>query len=467
MDFLLILVRLFLNTNSPNTKVILMSATMDSERFANYFRSRTVQVPVIKMLEERNFKVEKKFLDDVSRGKIKLINDFDSPSISESMMLLAVDIVFHHVQKDNKSSILVFLPGFYEIDNFERVLLQKFDVMQNYQLVVLHSSLPPDKQKLAFRVDNKPKIILSTNIAENSVTFPMVNVVVDFCLTKYVVAIKDSNLASLKINWTSRMSSEQRAGRTGRVCNGIVYHLVPRDFYVSEMPQWTEPEMLRVPLEKVVLKTKLLTNRSPKNFLAGALDPPNVENVRNSVMILKEIGAMQHYDEEGNFEEDDGELTYCGRILAMLPCDIFIGKFIVLGYVFSVLKEAVIIGAGLNINGTIFKFDYGKRIETYSSRLSWSNGSGSDLIAILNAYKLWQQSEENEMFKQPNVRHRWCDKFSLDLKNLCEMKELVREINYRLDENRMWHLAGKNFQPILEEKEKTMMLKICAAGEFR
>lgn len=466
MDFLLILVRLFLNTNSQNTKIILMSATMDSERFANYFRSKIVQVPVINMREARNFTIDKKFLDDINSDLTKLISNYESPSISETMMMLAADIVFHHVKKDKKSSILVFLPGFYEIENFERVLLHKFDVMQNFQLIILHSSLPAENQKLAFKLDNKPKIILSTNIAENSVTFPMVNVVVDFCLTKYLVASKDSNLASLKLSWTSRMSSEQRAGRTGRVCDGVVYHLVPREFFHSEMPQWTEPEMLRVPLERVILKTKMLTNRSPKNFLSGALDPPSFTNVRKSVLLLKEIGAFQRNDEKGNFQDDDGELTYCGRILASLPCDVYIGKFIVLGYLFSVLKEAIVIGAGLNINGSIFKIDYRKRLENYSKCLSWSDGSGSDLIAILNAYTLWQKNEENEAFKQQNIRQRWCDGSNLDLKNLCEMKELIGEISYRLDENRMWHLSGDNFRPILDENEKTMMLKICAAGEF-
>jgi ATP-dependent RNA helicase TDRD9 len=464
MDFLMILVRLFLNTNSPDTKVILMSATMDSERFANYFHSRSVQVPVINMREERNFKLDKRFLDDIVDTFQNLIN-FEIPSISERMMSLAVDIIFQHVKKDNKSSILVFLPGFYEIENFERVLLHKFDVFSNYKLIVLHSALPPSNQKLAFKQDNQPKIILSTNIAENSVTFPMVNVVVDFCLTKYLVASKESNLASLKLTWTSKMSSEQRAGRTGRVCDGIVYHLVTREFYKTEMTQWTEPEMLRVPLERVILKTKLLTNRKPKNFLAGALDPPNFENVKNSVLILKAMGALQRNGSDGKFTEDDGDLTYCGRILAQLPCDVHIGKFIVLGYLFSVLKEAIIIGAGLNINGSIFKSNYRKRLESYSTRLSWSDGSGSDLIAILNAYNLWQTTEENELFKNANVRQNWCDKFNLDLKNLCEMKELIDEIIFRLDENRMWHMVRENFRPVLEKEEKTMMLKICAAGK--
>lgn len=465
MDFLLILIREYLHTNSKDTKIILMSATLNAEQFASYFRTETMSIPIISMADQRQFTIKKKFLDDLRMEKSAKIINYESPGISDEMMQLAAEIVFEHVQKDNKSSILIFLPGLYEIDNFERALLYKFDVCENFLIVILHSAVTPDDQKLAFKSDDKPKIILSTNIAENSVTIPKVNVIVDFCLTKYLVSSPDCNLASLQLNWTSRMSSEQRAGRTGRVCHGIVYHLVPKQFYEHEMPTTTDPEMKRIPLERVVLQTKLLArNVSPMNFLSLALDPPEYEHIRTAILMLKQVGAMQRCNENGEFEDDDGELTFCGRIMANLPCDIYIGKFIVLGYVFSVLEEAVIIGAGLNINGSIFRFDFKRKLQSYRDRLTWSSGSGSDLHAILYAYQMWRLHKRNGEFVTQEIEQQWIYKNNLDRKNLHEMKELVDEMMARLEDNRI--KVFEEFQPIIEKCEKSMMLKICAAGAW-
>jgi ATP-dependent RNA helicase TDRD9 len=444
-----------------------MSATMDSENFASYFRSGEMTVPILSMEPKRTFKIDKYFLNDISiKHSESIIVKYDEPRISDEMMHLAAELVFNHVQMDRESSILVFLPGFYEIENFENILRFKFDVNQNFQIIILHSAMPPDEQKLAFKQDDKPKIIISTNIAENSVTIPKVNVIVDFCLTKYLVASKDSNLSSLQLNWASQMSCEQRAGRTGRVCDGVVYHLVPQNYYKKEMPIYTEPEMRRVPLERVILKTKVLTNEPPATFLSKALDPPDNDNIQNSILILKEIGAMQTFEADKSFKQNDGEITFIGRVLASLPCDIYVGKFIILGHMFSVLEEAVIIGAGLGINGSIFKFDYKRRLEAYSKRLSWSDGSGSDLIAILNVYKLWRKNKREGHFRTPEVEKVWCEKFKLDIKNLYEVKALVNETRRRLEEFRIKTVQVEGKEPIVKEIEKSMMLKICVAGTW-
>ncbi|CRK99021.1 CLUMA_CG012127, isoform A [Clunio marinus] len=466
MDLLLILVREYLSTNSPDTKVVLMSATMNANHFANYFEKLDIKTKIVDMEIERNFTIRKKFLDELMLPKVPKV-DYSKPLISEEMMKVAADIIFWHVQKDDKSSILVFLPGFYEIEAFEFALMCKFDVKQHYQVIIMHSAVSTDAQRAAFKRDDVPKIILSTNIAENSVTIPKVNVVIDFCLTKYLVVCSESSLTSLQLNWCSKMNCEQRAGRTGRVCDGVVYHLVERSFYLDEMDDYMSPEMKRAPLERVILKTKLLTNQAPLDFLSLALDPPDIPNIQNSILLLKEIGALyRNHADTGEFGFNDGDLTFLGRIIATLPCNIHIGKFIILGYMFSVFHEAVIIGAGLNINGSIFKFDYKKRLDSYSSQLSWSNGSGSDLIAILNAYQLWQKNIKEGNFKSAVREQEWYDKFGLDKKNLFEVKELVWEIKSRLENYRIKQVRSDNFKPIIEEKEKPFLLKICAAGAW-
>lgn len=464
MDFLLILIRQFLKRNSK-TKIILMSATMDSEHFARYFQSViNNKVPILSMKIAGPYTITTHFLDDFVHNNKRMV-DFDRPGISDQLMKRAADIIFDHVKEDKKSSILVFLPGYYEIESFERVLNDKFDVNHCHEIIILHSAITTEEQKMAFTNDLKPKIILSTNIAENSVTIPTVNVVIDFCLTKYLVASPESNMASLKINWTSKTSCLQRAGRTGRVCDGDVYHMVPKRFYDMEMPMFTVPEMKRIPLERVILKTKMIesnSSQSPLDFLRMALDPPGIENVRTSILILKELGALKRYNDNGEIDPDDGELTFCGRIMATLPCDVYIGKFIMLGYTFSVLKEAVIIAAALAINGSIFKFDHKDRVGSYSTRISWSDGSGSDLIAMLNAYQLWRQTiADGQLHCRENEKF-WFERLKLDPQNIYEMKALIKEFRYRLEENRIHVLEDQVDNGI----SKPLLIKLCIAGAF-
>lgn len=101
--------------------------------------------------------------------------------------------------------------------------------------------------------------------------------------------------------------------------------------------------MLRCPLESVVLKSKLLEMGSPPYVLALAMSPPNLRDIHNTVITLKEVGALYKYT-NGEYTIDDGDITYMGRIMAFLPLDVRLTRLIMLGYVFSALEEAIIIG---------------------------------------------------------------------------------------------------------------------------
>lgn len=462
MDFLLILIKGFMKKSK--TKIILMSASMDTEIFSQYFGSSSCNVPIISMDVDRPFELRTIYLDELHETYSSRIIDYGEPGITEELMNLAAKIVYERVVKNQQSSILVFLPGFYEIENFEKVLEATFDIRDS-EIIILHSTVTPDDQKQAFKRDNKPKIILSTNIAENSVTIPNVNVVIDFCLTKYLVTDEHSNIASLKLDWTSKTSCVQRAGRTGRVCNGTVFRLVEQDFFKFEMEQFTKPEMLRISLESVVLKSKLVSNMAPSKFLSNALSPPPLHTIRNAILILKEVGALLRLEDDGSFNVDDGELSYLGRALSSLPCDIYIGKLIMLGYVFGVLEDTIIIGAGLTINGSIFCFDLSDRLKCYNNRMEWSRGSGSDLLAILNAYKAWQLNVLQKKWKSNQEEDDWLANSYLNRKNMHEVRELIKEMKQRL-ENLHICMPKEKSQPIHEEEAKPFMIQVCIAGAF-
>lgn len=109
------------------------------------------------------------------------------------------------------------------------------------------------------------------------------------------------------------------------------------------MDEYGSPEMVRCPLENVVLKAKLLDMGRPESILALVMTPPALSDIRNTVLILKEIGALYKMV-GGNYDPYDGDLTFIGRVMASLPIDVRISRLIIFGYIFSVLEETIIMG---------------------------------------------------------------------------------------------------------------------------
>lgn len=170
-----------------------------------------------------------------------------------------------------------------------------------------------EEQRKAF-LPPKPgyrKIILATNIAESSITVPDIDYgmksspnvkflltnrcfcfssVIDFCLTKILVIDPITKYHSLLLQWASHVNCTQRAGRVGRINNGKVYRLVPAEFYEVEMPKSMLPEILRAPLDRLVLNAKMLAlDEPPEAILSLAMNPPDLKNIETTVWSLKEV----------------------------------------------------------------------------------------------------------------------------------------------------------------------------------
>lgn len=167
--------------------------------------------------------------------------------------------------------------------------------------------------------------------------------VFDLCLTKQLITDTATGFSSLQLCWASRNNCIQRGGRAGRVMDGRVYRMVSRVFYENVMQQQGVPEMVRSPLDRVVLKAKLLSMGAPHAVLAAAMDPPRLGDIQNTVLQLKEMGGLL-CNVNGKRVEHDGDLTYIGRVMAALPVDCRVSRLIVFGYCFSVLEECIIIG---------------------------------------------------------------------------------------------------------------------------
>ncbi|XP_055533952.1 probable ATP-dependent RNA helicase spindle-E [Wyeomyia smithii] len=480
MDFLLIIVRRFLATNSSKTKVILMSATIDAKMFSEYFKipkkSGYLSAPILSIDRESPFEVSKFYNDDLDKLKIDLNIDYENPGISAEMYKVAAKLVFicdRLLESDDdeekvftgKPSIIIFLPGINEIDHMYTNLIEMAEQSRNSEtnlkLIKLHSTMPTEEQAEVFRrpAPGQRKVILSTNIAESSVTIPDVKFVIDFCLQRNLFTDSRTNFATLRTEWASQSNCIQRAGRTGRVMNGRVYRLVNRRFFEHQMNLSSPPEILRCPLENVVLKAKLLEMGPPHSILALALNPPDLSDIRNTVLQLKELGALLR-TVNGNMEQLDGDMTYMGRIMAKLPLDIRISKLIILGYVFSVLEDTIIIGAGMNVKNIFLSQN---SVKSYSQKMYWADGSGSDGIAILNAYIAWRSRKEQA--GDGGDMANWTRRMSLDLKCLVDMAELIREIKDRLQKAGLKETSGPN-RVVWSSREKTVILKVIMAGAF-
>lgn len=483
IDFLLIVIRKLLSRDSPKTKIILMSATMDTEQFADFFTvtlddGTEYRPPVIDLTNSpRSFEIKEFYLEEFEKvwldGNIRDLINYEEPDISDGMydfsVMILVILLRQLLAKQHMAPVvLVFLPGLREIECFRSKLCvegisKQFQAMSvDPRICILHSSLSTEDQRYAFLPSDQPKIILATNIAESGVTIPGVSHVLDFCLTKYLGVAKGAQITTLMLDWTSKNNCKQRAGRAGRVCTGTVVRLVEKAFYENKMKDYPAPEIQRIGIESVVIKIKMLNMGTPLAILALALDPPTKSAVVDAVLYLKELGGLSRINFGGRFDDTDGDLTFIGRIMGNLPVDVRLVKLIVIGYLFDVLEEAIVIAAGLSLK-SIFTQNLNQRMNTYLQKLKLAGGSGSDCIAILNAYNMWKQLRGIEFALNSSLERQWCQTRNLDVKNLHEMELLVTEITKRLE--RAFNIRpSDNCRLMYNSREKLFMIKICIAG---
>ncbi|KAF7992726.1 hypothetical protein HCN44_005070 [Aphidius gifuensis] len=475
MDFLLLVVRKLLRTNSSSVKVILMSATINVDKFAKYFSiyvgKKLTNAPVISVIKSSHFKIREYYLSDLRElGDLPEIIE-NNPTITLKMLNLCKNLILHFdtIEKtkitddnkiENRPTVLVFLPGIYEIEEMHRVLID----VKNLEIVVLHSMITNSEQSRIFY--NVPKgcrrVILTTNIAESSITVPNVKYVIDFCLTKQLVTDSQTNFQSLELVWASKSNCQQRSGRTGRVMNGRVYRLVPKLFYHTTIQDENTPEILRAPLTRIFIKAKLLDLDKPEALLALALDPPDLTNLFYAVQLLKETGGIL-IDENDN-DPCDGTLTDLGIIMGELPVDINISKLIVLGNCFSILTEAIIMGASMAVKN-MFSSQFQKKLSAHNAKLFWSQNSSCDGISFYNAYRIWRHKKSNLQIKTNAEEIAWAKRNFLEVRVLREIDSLVHELTDRLDKLGIKESVGTN-KVIWTEDKKYFVLKLITAGAF-
>ncbi|XP_044788760.1 ATP-dependent RNA helicase TDRD9 isoform X5 [Bubalus bubalis] len=392
---------------------------------------------------------------------ISLIQMFDDLDMKESGAKTQSGSPF----LSERSSVLVFLPGLGEINYMHELLTNM--VHKRLQVYPLHSSVTLEEQNNVFLspVPGYRKIILSTNIAESSVTVPDVKYVIDFCLTRTLVCDEDTNYQSLRLSWASKTSCEQRKGRAGRVSKGYCYRLVHKDFWDNSIPNHVIPEMLRCPLGSTILKLKLLDMGEPRALLATALSPPSLSDIERTILLLKEVGALAVSGRREDDNPHDGELTFLGRVLAQLPVSQQLGKLIVLGHVFGCLDECLIIAASLSLKN-FFAMPFRQHLDGYRNKVNFAGSSRSDCIALVEAFRAWQTCRQRGELRHPKDELDWGRLNYIQIKRIREVAELYEELKTRISQFNMYVDSRR---PVMDQEytyKQRFILQVVLAGAF-
>ena len=311
IDFLLGYLKTLL-ARRPDLKLIVTSATIDAERFSRHFGN----APVIQV-SGRNYPVEIRY---------RPIEDEADPDV-ESAILKAVDEAARH-----PGDILVFLPGEREIRNTAEALRKHHPA--GIDILPLYSRLSVQEQDRVFSEGGPRRIVLSTNVAETSLTVPNIGVVIDPGLARINRYSYRNKVEQLLIEKISKASANQRAGRSGRVMQGLCIRLYSEADFEAR-PGYTDPEILRSSLASVILKMESMKLGEVESF--PFIDPPSPRMIADGYQLLGELGAVT----------DGRVITNIGLKLARLPCDPRIGRMILAAE--GALSEVLIIASALGI----------------------------------------------------------------------------------------------------------------------
>jgi ATP-dependent helicase HrpA len=326
IDFLLGYLRQLL-PRRPDLKVIVTSATIDAERFAAHFASARGPAPVI-AVSGRLFPVEQRWQPFEERRDFGL----------EDAVAEAVDELWRG--PDAGGDILAFLPGEREIrecaDHLRRHLAHAQRGGPAVEILPLFARLSQAEQDQVFTASRGRRIVLATNVAETSLTVPGIRFVIDPGLARVKRYSYRHKVEQLQVEPISQAAANQRAGRCGRVANGICIRLYDeRDF--AARPRFTDPEILRSSLAGVILRMKSLHLGPVEDF--PFLEPPPKKAVADGYALLAELGAV----------DEDNELTPTGKELARLPLDPRVGRMILAAREREALGEVLVIAAGLSV----------------------------------------------------------------------------------------------------------------------
>ncbi|WVQ81617.1 hypothetical protein IAT38_003741 [Cryptococcus sp. DSM 104549] len=396
----------------PDLKIIVMSATLDAKKFQKYFgdTNPTGQAPLVRV-SGRTFPVETFFTQEPE-------TDYVEAAIRT--------VLFIH-QAEDEGDVLLFLTGEEEIEDACRKIRAEGEELAQkgmagpISVVPLYASLPPHQQQRIFdpapppRKDGLPgrKVVVSTNIAETSLTIDGIVYVVDPGFCKQKVYNPRIRVESLLVSPISKASAMQRAGRAGRTRPGKCFRLYTERDFVKELEEQTHPEILRSNLANTVLELIKLGIKDLVHF--DYMDAPAPETIMRALELLHYLAAL----------DDEGNLTPLGAIMAEFPLDPQLAKMLIVSPEFGCSNEILSLTAMLSVPN-VFMRPASQRKEADLAKAQFTHPDG-DHLTLLNVYHAYKSNEGDAK--------SWCWQNYLNQRSLAQADNVRTQLKRAMEKN--------------------------------
>ncbi|MFY8349675.1 ATP-dependent RNA helicase HrpA [Pseudoalteromonas sp. SSM20] len=398
----------------PDLKLIITSATIDPERFSKHFNN----APIIEV-SGRTYPVEVRYrpLTEINKTEME----------AEGDQLQGIFDAVDELMQAGPGDILIFMNGEREIRDTADALTKRG--LTNTEVLPLYARLSNAEQNRIFASHSGRRIVLSTNVAETSLTVPGIRYVIDPGTARISRYSYRTKVQRLPIEAISQASANQRKGRCGRVAEGICIRLYSEEDFLGR-PEFTDPEILRTNLASVILQMLALGLGDISEF--PFVQAPDNRNITDGLRLLEEIQAITPVT-----RKKDYKLTKAGKELSRLPVDPRLAKIVHAANGFDAMFEAIVIVAALSIQDPR-EFPQDKKAKAQESHGRFAD-KDSDFIAYLN---LWRYLEEQQQALSRSQFRKLCQSEFLAYMRVREWQDIVyqlvstcEEMGFKINQN--------------------------------
>jgi ATP-dependent helicase HrpA len=403
IDFLLGYLKQLLPAR-PDLKVLVTSATIDTEKFSKHFDD----APVIEV-SGRGYPVDLVYqpLEESASGELRGRD-----------LYLGIEVAVRRLDRvDSRGDILVFLSGEREIHEARDHLTRAG--LRNTEVLPLYARLSSAEQQRVFHPGAQRRIILSTNVAETSLTVPRIRFVIDSGLARISRYAHRSRIQRLPIEPVSQASADQRKGRCGRLGPGTCIRLFSEEDFAAR-PEYTEPEILRTSLASVILRMLDMGLGAIEDF--PFIDPPAPRMINDACQLLFELGAT----------DSQRRITASGRLLARWPIDVRLGRMVLAGAAEGCLEDLLVLATGLSIQDPRERpLELREAADEAHERFVDDRSDFSSLL------RLWAYLREQRRSRSGNQFRKMCRRQFLNWQRVLEWFDLYQQLRDQAREERL------------------------------